>query len=87
MDTIALILGVLCSLLFGAIGFISAIWQSKEKKLEKESAEKAEEKLKAHNAAMQKVNEEKKKNEEKINQAHSGNHLSNAESVLDLLRK
>lgn len=87
MDILVLIFGCICSALFGAVGVIAAVWKSKEKKNIKEKEEKLNSILTNHNQAQKKVNEEKKENEEKIHTAHSGNHLSNANAVLDLLRK
>ena len=78
---------ILIALLLGGSGIAAALWKSRDAKEAKEIEKEAYDKLQAQNIAQQKVNEEKKKNEEKIKDAHSGNKLDNANAVIDLLRK
>lgn len=83
MSAILTFFGIVVAVLLGAIGVLAGIIRSEEKR----DAKAADSYIKAYDDAAKKVNEEKRKNEEKIKEAHSGNKLDNATAVVDLLRK
>lgn len=87
MQIILNIMLFIIALLFGAVGVLAGIIRQDEKKESKKREDALRAEFEALNEAQKKVNEVKKENEEKISQAHSGNKLSNAHAVNDLLRK
>lgn len=81
-------------LFFSAVFYVLFCQKKDENRLLKEEYEKAKKEAETQQkineataAGITAVNEEKKENEEKIQLAHSGNHLSNFNAGLDLLSK